>query len=110
MIPQLYTTTVTISRRSFSGQNAGGEKIPTWTNVYTNIPARIEESNSKVQYRTSTERDNNFTITYVPAAYIPLVEDRIYHGSTYLGIASGVDKALGQGNTTDHYEIIIENP
>jgi len=106
----IYNTNITITRRSLGTQGSIGEQTETWNTVYTNIPARIENTNSKVQYRVSTERDVNFTIIYIPPLYVPEVEDKIHQGATYLGIASGVNPALGIGGGTDHYEIIIENP
>lgn len=117
MLDSLFWDKITVNRSSAVSSNSFGEPNYTSTAIYTNIPARVEGQNANTQYRKSNERGVNFTIIYVPKTYTIFLQDEIIHtqhaGATIavtLGLVVGINEALAPDGTTDHLEVIIENP
>lgn len=115
MLSQLFDKTITIRRRNVNAsQNSLGEfnygDFSTWTAIYTDVLARIEqkESVNKTDYNEPGQRFNSQTKIYVESTTLAQLEDAVYEGSTYLGQVIGVYRAFGPNNSTSHYELDIE--
>ena len=110
MPDQTFNLLTTIKRRTTASTNTLGEKVYTWTAVYTNVPCRLEEFRPEVQYRQSGERPLARTILYVKPTTLIQAQDQVYVGGIYQGLIQEVLTAWSPTGAVDHFEGHIENP
>ena len=95
MQEKLFIHEITITRDIKGTQNSLGEKTEITSTIYENIPVRIESNREKVEYRDSGQRTKNITIIYVPERFDQINRhDKIYQGSTFLGLVDAINPAL----------------
>lgn len=116
MNSQILIHRINVVRRAPVAQNDLGDKTYTESNVYTNIPARIEQYQPNLKYKESGQDPEIKLIGYVKSTVNLQPQDRIqavnvngYSIDEFIGrIKDNANALKGTTNGTHHIEFFIE--